>query len=856
MWRLAALASAAWLLHVAAQHDKLQSRKTSVSLPEAQRFFPNAIRISPADEDLGGDAVYDSAGRRLGFILTTSPEADSIVGYVGANNVLVALDLNGQITGAELLSSDDTADHVAPIKTDEKFWKKFRGWKPAQETPPKIDAVAGSTLTSLGIEESIQKRFSGHATSLRFPEQLTLKEIQNFFPDAKSFSDDQSKKGWSRVADGSGKFLGFIMRTSPQADYVKGYSGPTESLVAIAPDGQKILGLRLRKSFDTDEYVNIVRDDAEYLHQLASFTVEEWARMDLKKSGLEGVSGATETSFAVAEGLHKSFAAHAAQPAKRKWNFQPRDDALLGIILGAIAISFSRLRGKRVVRFFWQAILIGAFGLWCGDLLSIALLAGWSQNGIAWRTAPALLLLAAVALLVPWTTRRQIYCYQLCPHGAVQEWLGKFRKFHIRISPRWQKRLRLFPGILLIAAFALALIFPHFELAHLEPFDAWALRGAVLISGIIAVVGLIASLFVPMAYCHFGCPTGALLKFVRSSGGADYFGKRDFVALIVLVAGTILTFAPTIRSFGAKTVKANSELHGSAFGTTWNVQFHSAPKNSVALQKQLADELERIESTLSNWRTNSATSEFNNAQTTQPIEMPAELVNLVARALQISRASGGAYDITVAPLVNAWGFGPVGTLPNAPSDEEIARLRTFTGWKKLIANTNDHTLQKLNPQLQVDLGSILQGYGADCLAKILKRENETNCLIEVGGELLALGKWRVAIENPAEENQPLKVLELKNEALATSGTYRASHGDGKKHWSHLINPSTGKPVNHPTTLASVLNPSCAAADAWATTLLVTGGEKAKALAETNDLQAVFLTGGKIVPTKSFPSDSR
>jgi thiamine biosynthesis lipoprotein len=473
---------------------------------------------------------------------------------------------------------------------------------------------------------------------------------------------------------------------------------------------------------------------------------------------------------------------------------------------------------------------------------------------VNWQAAPSLALLAAVALLVPWATRRQIYCHQLCPHGAAQEWLGRFRKLRLRLPLSLVNRLKFLPALLLAGAVVIGLVRPRFDLAALEPFDAWALRGTILVTVVIAAAGLVASAFVPMAYCRFGCPTGALLKFIRTTGSGDRFGLRDAGAVLSLIIGGGIVFWPGSHAPAGKP-QNTVELHGTCFGTTWNVKIRGKVTEVAALQQRLGAELERIESNFSHWRSNSATSHFNAARTTQPVEMPEELVRLIAQALEMSRISDGAFDITVAPLVKAWGFGPGGVPVHAPTDEEVAKLRAFTGWEKLKADTNAWTLQKSHPQLQIDLGAILQGYGADCLATLLNADGQTNYLIDVGGEFLARGRWRVGIEDPAQPEQSIWVLSLENSALATSGTYRAKHSDGKKHWTHLINPHTGIPIEHDTTLLSAMHPSCASADAWATTLIVTGGGKAEALARTNGIPTLMVSGGKVV-TYHFPPDKR
>ena len=790
-WRIAALAAAAWLLH-------------------------REARLSPAP-------IFANA--LSGSVLTTSPQTDDIIGYSGPSNLRIALDPAGKIAGVELLASADTPAHVAEVRKADSFWKSFVGWTPGT----KIEAVGGSTLTSLAMAEAVARRVAGRADSLRFPDPVPLDEVRALFPNAATFSADEKRPGWHTVRDVGGAVIGFAVRTSPLSDNVRGYSGPTESLAAVTPDGRSVSAMRLRKSYDTPEYVARVRDDADALDALAKRTVADWATLDFHKAGIEGVSGATQTSFAVAEGMRRRFAADAKQVA----NISPRDVALGAIVLGAVVIAFTRLRGKRWLRIAWQALLIGGFGLWFGQLLSVALFAGWARNGVPWRGAPSLLLLAAVALLVPWGARRQIYCHHLCPHGAAQEWLGKFRALHLRVPAGLHRWLARIPGALLAVAFALALA-TTFDLAKLEPFDAWVLRGAALVSAFIALAGLGMSVFVPQAYCHYGCPTGALLKFVRSPGSRDRFGARDWAALATLAAAGAFVF---LRSDAKLT-----EIRGAAFGTTWCVKTRTPIRDAA----KLAAELERIESTLSHWRPGSATSQFNAAETTLPLALPREFLDLIAQCLDVSRASDGAFDITVAPLVQAWGHGP-GTAPLASPDEAtIAKLKAQTGWQKLTVDPAAGTLRKSDARLQLDLGAILQGYAADRLAALLRDQNITDCLIEVGGELLARGAWEVAIENPAHPGHPLRRLTLRDAALATSGTYRAKH---------LLSPATGHPIAHDTTLVAVTSRTCAEADGWATALIVIGGEDALHFAEQRGMKVLIVSSSGEVrgPLASGPA---
>ncbi len=845
LWRLGALVFAAWLVHAASLRSERVHEPAPASLDEVRRFFPDAALLSSREAGRGGHHVLDAENHPLGYVLTTSPESDDLVGYTGPNNLLVALDLSGRVTGVELLSSGDTPAHVSEVNRSEAFWRSFSGWAPALGSPPRIEAVAGSTLTSLGIAEALERRLAGRAASLRFPEPLALEEVREVVLAASSLQADQRHPDRWVVLDAAGERLGYVLRTSPHAEGVRGHAGPTEALVLLDAEGREVRAVRLRRSYDTAEYVERVRDDGVFLNSLAGRSVEEWARLDFREARIEGVSGATETSYAVAAGVRRRLAADlsgsAAVAGRRVGKL--RDWALLGIVGGSLMMAFSGLRRRKWVRRGWQALVIAVFGLWCGDLVSLALLAGWARNGVAWETAPALVLLVAVTLLVPWASGRQIYCHHLCPHGVAQEWLGRGRQRQVAVPARLRRWLEFLPIALLGLAFLAPLGGWEIDLAQLEPFDAWTLPRGAAVSGAIALVGLVVSLRVPMAYCRYGCPTGALLKFLRAGESSDRFGLRDSLALGLLVVGTGLMVArPLARSDRSPALRADSLLSGRAFGSTWSVKVRGPAAEWGQLDRALAAELERIESTMSHWRSNSATAGFNATSTTQPMELPPELIDLVAECLEVSRASDGAFDITVAPLVRAWGFGPGGLAPEPPTDGAITALVSRTGWAKLTVDTEANTLRKGHPDLELDLGGILQGYAADRLAMLLTAAGQTNFLIEVGGELLARGAWRVAVEDPAQAGQVLRSITLRDGALATSGTYRTRRADGDRVRSHLIDPRTGRSVAHDTILASVRHSSCARADAWATAMLVQGAADAPARARAHRVSVLTVHG--------------
>jgi thiamine biosynthesis lipoprotein ApbE/transcriptional regulator of nitric oxide reductase len=822
LFRAAVIVALAWMVFRENTWREAQ-RNPAVTLEQARKFFPSADRLSPRDLERGGHYVFTAHQLEpLGYVLTTAPEGNDLIGYSGPSNVLVALDTHGAIVGSELLASGDTADHVALVRAEEKFARAFHGWKPANEKPPDVAAVSGATLTSAAIAEGIVRRLAGHAPSLRFPEPVTFEEVRNLFPDAARMNSDGE---WLRVLDNGGATLGFVVRTAPWSDNISGYRGPSESLVALRPDGRTIAALRLRKSFDTPDYVDSVRDDKYWMKKVfVGKTTDEVSRMDWDKAGVEGVSGATQTSYAMAEGLKRRFAAETRRGVE-SWKPRAHDWALAAVVLGACVMAFTHLRGMKWVRRAWQALLIGYVGLASGDLLSLSLLAGWAQSGVAWRALPGLVFMLVATLLLPWASGRQVYCHQICPHGAAQQWLGSLIKRKRHLPKPLSLTFEAVPFALLALAVLAVLRAWPLDLADIEPFDAWVWRAAGLATLIVAGVGLVGSLFIPQAYCRYGCPTGALLRLVWSHGSSDRFGWRDWFALALVV----LAFAarPSIWPAPAQTV----EFRGRAMGTAWMVKLDRP--TPVSLHAEIAAVFERVEAIASNWRADSAVSRFNEVQMTEFQTVPRELAWLVGESSRISRTSGGAFDITVAPLVRLWGFGPGGKMGTPPAAAALAEARTHVGWEKI--ETAGNSLRKLDPQVTLDLSAIGEGWAVDEVCALLEHHGHTRFLVESGGELRARGAWQVAIEHPA------RVLTLCDQALATSGTYRQHWRDGTRERSHLVDPRTGRPIEHSTVSVSVVAKTCAEADAWATALNVLGVENGLPLAEREHIGAQFVT---------------
>lgn len=846
IWRLSALGGAGLLLWLS-NPGPAKLADWEPTLEEARQVFPSAAGFSPLDR--GGWEVSDGLGQRLGELWATWPDADDIVGYSGPTRVRVALDVRGDVVDLRLVDSADTPDHVDDVRRDRRFWDSLRGWRPTNPEPPRVEAVAGSTLTSLAIVESVRKRLTGRTGSLRFPRPLAPGEaVAAGLAGCVRLEAVADKAGWHRALDGKGSTLGFLVRTSPQADGVVGYAGPTDALVVVAPDGNTLRSVTLRDTYDTPDYVARVTEDPDYLPSLARRTASEWSKTDLQSAGIEGVAGATQTSFAVAEGLRLRFATSAAEEGAAESRL--RGLATLVLIAGALGLAWMPGRGKPWLRTAWQILLVLGLGLWAGHLLSLAQLAGHARHP---GELGSLALLAAAALLVPWSSGKQLYCHQVCPHGAAQSLLGRLPAPRPRIDPRLDRALRLVPALTLGAAFLGALAWPNLNLASLEPFDGWVLGGAAVASASLALIGLALAPFAPMAYCHYGCPTGALLAFVRTTSNERRFARKDVVALALLVLGGLTLLARGPAS-GEPPVTV---WEGGAFGTTWRVKVRGPMAGNEELEREVAAIYAGTELALSHWKDGSSTSRFNAARTTEPQPIEPELAEVLGHALRLSEATDGAFDPTLGPLTKAWGYGPGGETGRAPSPEEVSRLRERTGWTKLGLDPLKPSLAKSHPDLELDLGALLQGRANLRVARLLRSRGQRDFLLECGGELLACGSWTVGIEDPSAPGKLLRRVELRDSALATSALHRSERTlpDGRKA-HHLIDPRTGEPRQGPLArLACVRRAWDLPTDGWPTALMSLPPAEAVELARRQGLEALLVDDqGKVLLTdpKALP----
>lgn len=512
----------------------------TVELDRLKQFFPAAYTVSAQARIDGGREVLDSDGDPLGYVLQTSPQSDHLIGFSGPTNTLIAFDEDDRILGIDILSSGDTRDHVREVLEDEEVLNSYNGlsWREAAASNH-VDGVSGSTLTSLAIRESIIFRLSGGRPSLRFPGPLKLADARKIFTKAAALRQHEEQPSVWLIENDQRDEIGSILRTSPYADNVIGYQGPTETLIGFNLDG-RIVGIALGHSYDNEDYFPDVAADEYFLSLFNGLTLDELAELDLIEAEVEGVSGATMTSMGVSEGMllaaqryRESLDIPAPTP-KPLLSWTLRDRGTAAVVVAGLAIALTSLRGKKILRVGFQFALIGYLGFVNGDMISQAMIVGWVQNGVPWRTAGGLVLLTIAAFFVPLTTRRNIYCTHLCPHGAVQD-LMKHRLPWQLHPPRWLERKRwLIPSLLLLWCVIVPMAALSFSLVDIEPFDAWVFRIAGWATLTIAGVGLIASLFVPMAYCRYGCPTGALLNFLRFNEKSDRWSSRDWFAVALL----------------------------------------------------------------------------------------------------------------------------------------------------------------------------------------------------------------------------------------------------------------------------------------------------------------------------------
>ena len=250
---------------------------------------------------------------------------------------------------------------------------------------------------------------------------------------------------------------------------------------------------------------------------------------------------------------------------------------------------------------------------------------------------------------------------------------------------------------------------------------------------------------------------------------------------------------------------------------------------------------------MSTWDPESEISRFNRLPSTEPFPVTLEFADVVRQAEEVSRATGGAFDVTVAPLVSAWGFGARG-VPGRPADPAIVdSARARVGYERLHVAPDGSSLRKDDPRLEIDLSAIAKGYGVDRAAEGLAAIGLASFAIEVGGEVRARGRkpdgssWSVGIEAPDPESRSIyRSVELDDASIATSGDYRNWYDTDGARFAHIVDPRTGRPVPWIGFSVTVVHASATRADAWSTGISVLGPEAGLELADLEDLAVLFV----------------
>jgi thiamine biosynthesis lipoprotein len=314
-------------------------------------------------------------------------------------------------------------------------------------------------------------------------------------------------------------------------------------------------------------------------------------------------------------------------------------------------------------------------------------------------------------------------------------------------------------------------------------------------------------------------------------------------------AAAMLLWLLVLQGCGGESGHPVMSLRGETMGTTYSVQIvpPGDGPNTGRLSAQIDAVLEQVNARMSTYRPNSELSRFNATSSTDWFPVSAELAHVVRVARLVSEESAGAFDITVGPLVNLWGFGPGPARETPPTDAAIAEARARVGWQQLAVRDEPPALRKQRPDLYVDLSAIAKGYAVDRLAALIEGAGIQDYLVEVGGELRGRGRngrgkpWQIAIERPeVDERTVFRIVTLQDSGMATSGDYRNFFEVDGKRYSHTIDPAAGRPVTHQLASVTVLDDSAMFADAWATALLVLGPERGIAVANQLELAALFI----------------
>jgi len=320
----------------------------------------------------------------------------------------------------------------------------------------------------------------------------------------------------------------------------------------------------------------------------------------------------------------------------------------------------------------------------------------------------------------------------------------------------------------------------------------------------------------------------------------------------------LLLFAGTVLFSCENTPSKYIYNEGFVYGTIYHFVYES-PKGKD-LQEEIKEKLNEYNLMFSTYDPNSVISKINNNEATK---LTPEFLICYKKAMEVSEISGGAFDITAGPMVNAWGFGP--EEKKKMTQEKVDSLKEITGYHKI--HLENGKISKDNPNMKLDMSAIAKGYTCDLIGNFLAGKGCKNYMIDIGGEIVALGKnekgkeWTIGISKPDENaffdsNDYVAAVRLPDHALATSGNYRNFYVEDGKKYAHTIDPKTGYPVQHTILSSTVLADNCMTADAFATTFMVLGLEEGVELAkQIPEIEVYFIYADSLGNNQIYMSEN-
>jgi NosR/NirI family transcriptional regulator, nitrous oxide reductase regulator len=519
--RLALLVAAFFAL--APKERKAPGSDAETLLAGARADMPEVVKAGGGRD--GFHELLDANDETRGWVTSTFPHAANIRGYNGPSELMVVLDTAGKVRAARLISSADTEGHVDKVKADRDFWSQWTGRSEAalgDIGKPRI--VSGATLTSEAMARGVAARFGAKGMDEWFTLKIDPATVAHWFPKADRIEPDD-KAGTYRVLEG-GNEAGIVLRGSRMGVGARGFNGVSDVIVALK--GDTVSGVGLLDSRDNEPYVGDVKEELRFSDGFAGRKIADILAAP-EQDGLV-VSGASVTAGAITTTAREMLRRHRAGETG---NAMPWTGiAAMGWIATGLVVGLART-GRRVRAGF--AVVSVIAGLTLGWMVGQDQLIGWARHGADLSHGVPLVVLTAVALLVPAFTGRNVYCSRICPHGAAQSLLGTAVKRRYSMPRRAHAILQRVPWLTLVAIWALALVGSGFPFATLEPFEVWSAGFYAVLPAAILSIGLLAAVFLPQAYCHYGCPTGAMLKFLTHSPGD--FTRRDAIAAALVAVG-------------------------------------------------------------------------------------------------------------------------------------------------------------------------------------------------------------------------------------------------------------------------------------------------------------------------------